>query len=239
MLDDFCPSKVTTDARKRFRGSIALAALVYGTAAAAIVGATATAHKVMEEELTQVEFAPPPEPEPPPPPVVEAAPPPPSGRPKVKRQEIPPPDEIPDEKPEESDQDLAETSEGGPQDGFLDGVEGGTGTAAAPPPPPPPPPPPAPVKIEPLIPPVNSPGNDRPKYSAGARRKGIEGTVVVSFDVLEDGRVANPRIESGPEELRENVLEAALGWRFKPAHRGGKPVKYRMTKSVLFRLDDE
>ena len=237
MLDDFCPSKVTTAARKRFRGSIAVAALVYGTSAAAVVGATATAHKALEEELTQVEFAPPPEPPPPPPPVVQAAPPPPSGRPKVKRQEIPPPDVIPDEKPDESDKALAETGEGGPQDGFLDGVEGGTGTAAAPPPPPPPPPP-APVKIEPLIPPVESAGNDRPKYSAGARRKGIEGTVIVSFDVLEDGRVANPRIESGPEELRQNVLEAALQWRFKPAHRGATPVKHRMKKSVVFRLED-
>ena len=233
MLDDFCPSKVTTASRKRFRGSIAIAALVYGTAAAAVVAATATARKVMEEELTQVEFAPPPEPEPAPPPV-EAAAPQRTARPKVKRQEIAPPDTISDEKLKESNKALAETGEGGPTDGFLDGVEGGTGTAAVPPPPPPP----APVKIEPLIVPVERPGNDRPKYSAGARRKGIEGVVVVSFEVQEDGSVRSPQIISGPEEPRSTVLETALRWRFQPARRGGKPIKHRMKKSVVFRLED-
>jgi hypothetical protein len=34
------------------------------------------------------------------------------------------------------------------------------------------------------------------------------------------------------------VLEAALQWHFQPARRGGKPVKYRMKKTVVFRLED-
>jgi protein TonB len=79
---------------------------------------------------------------------------------------------------------------------------------------------------------------EKPRYSASARRKGIEGTVVVAFDVLEDGSVANPQVVSGPEELRECVLRAAPSWHFRPAHRGDKVVRYRMQMPVVFRLED-
>jgi protein TonB len=81
-------------------------------------------------------------------------------------------------------------------------------------------------------------GNDKPRYSASARRKGIEGTVIVAFDVLEDGSVANVQVVSGPDELRDSVLRAALQWRFQPARRGNKPVRYRKQMPVTFRLDD-
>jgi protein TonB len=233
MFDDFNSSSVNQQARKRFGGSMAAAIVLYGTSSAAIVGATATAREVIEEKETQIEFAPPPEPEPPPPPVEAAPPPKPSPRPKVKRATLKPPDEIPLEKPKESDDALAEAGEAGPQDGFLDGVEGGTGTAPAPPPPPPPP------KPEKTIPPVGLSSNDeKPKYTSSARRKGIEGVVVVTFEVLENGKVSSPRIVSGPRELHETVIKFVMNWRFKPAHRGGKAVRYRLTKQFRFRLED-
>jgi protein TonB len=78
----------------------------------------------------------------------------------------------------------------------------------------------------------------KPKYSASARRKGIEGTVVVTFEVLENGTAANPQVVSGPEELRDCVLRAVPTWRFEPAHRGDKKVRFRMRKAVVFRLED-
>jgi protein TonB len=209
--------------------------VIYGGSSAAIVAATATVQKVIEEELQQVEFAkaPPPEPEPPPPPP-EAAPPQAKNlRPKVKRPELVTPVKISDEKLKESDKKLAEAGESGPVDGFLDGVEGGTGNGHPPPPPPPPPP-----KAEPLVLPVAVGTLEKPKYSPSAKRKGIEGVVVVAFIVLEDGRVANPRIVSGPPEFHESVLRTALLWRFRPAHRGGKPVRYPMQRPVRFVLED-
>ena len=49
-----------------------------------------------------------------------------------------------------------------------------------------------------MIAPVDTGKNEKPKYSAAAKRKGVEGTVVVAFEVLEDGSVANPQILSGP-----------------------------------------
>ena len=217
---------------------MAAAMVIYGGTSAAVVGATATVHKIVEEKETQVEFAPPPEPEPPPPP---PPPPPPqaspqeaNARPRVKRPELVTPTKISDEKLAESSKPLAPAGESGPVDGFLDGVPGGTGTAPGASRPAPPPPP----KPEPLILPVESRANGKPRYSPAAKRKGIEGTVVVAFDVLEDGTVANARIVSGPAELQESVLRIVPSWRYQPAHRGTEKVRYRMKKSIVFRLED-
>lgn len=235
MFDDFCPSSSIRESRARFRRSIAAAVVVYGGATATIVGATATIHRVVEEKETQVAFAPPPEPVPEPPPPIPAAPKS-SPRPKARRPELAPPDKISDEKLKESDKPLAAAGPVGPTDGYLDGAIGGTGTgtAAAPPPPPPPAP-----KAGPIIPPVDTARNERPRYSAAAKRKGIEGTVVVAFDVLEDGSVANPQILSGPAELHECVLRVVPTWHFLAARRGDEKVRFHMKKTIVFRLEDD
>lgn len=237
MFDDFQKTK-ERDARRRFGGSIAVAVLLYGGISSVVVAATATARLVSEEKLTQVEFAPPPEPEPapPPPPVAEPPPVQKTARPKVKRQELAPPDEMPDEKPKESDAPLAEAEAPGPLDGFTDGVENGTGSAPAPPPPPPPPPPPS--KPEPIKKPSELSGNRQPPYPKAAARQEVEGSVVVEFTVLPDGKTANPRIVSGPSIFHEAVLAAVLSWRFEPASQGGKKIQFKMTKTVIFRLED-
>lgn len=236
MFDDFCQSPGTRESRARFHRSLVAAVVVYGTGSAAIVGATATIHRIVAEKETQVTFAPPLEPEPPPPPP-PTAPPRASPRPKARRPELAPPDKISNEKLRESDKPLAAAAPGGPVDGFLDGTLGGTGTGTAPAAPPPPPPP-AP-KAEPLVPPVDSGRNEKPMYSAAAKRKGIEGTVVVAFDVLEDGTVADPRILSGPAELQECVLRALSSWHFIAARRGSEKVRFHMKRSIVFRLEDE
>jgi periplasmic protein TonB len=239
MFDDFCASSAAKESRARFRGSAAAAVFIYGTSGAAIVGASATAHQIVEAKETQVTFAAPPEPAPPPPPLTAQTPQPKANpRPRVKRPELAPPDKISDEKLKESDKPLAAADESGPRDGFLDGTPGGTGTGtgvAAPPPPPTPPPP----KVEPLVAPVDAGHNEKPRYSAAAKRKGIEGTVVVAFDVLEDGSVANPQILSGPPELQECVLRTVPSWHFSPARRGTERVRFRMKRSIVFRLEDD
>jgi protein TonB len=234
MFDDFSKDETSPDAKKRLRGSIVGATLVYVVAAGALVAATATARQVVEEQLTQVEFAPPPEPEPEPePPKIEEAPKPTvSPRPKMKRAAIQPPKEIPLEKPKESDAELAAAGDTGPVDGFLDGVEGGTGSGRVAPPPPPPPPPPKPGKV---TGPVEL-DNPQPKYPKSAERKGIEGVVVVSFEVLEDGRCTSAKIVSGPEEFHETVLKAVATWRYRPAMQDGKKIRKRTTKRVVFQL---
>jgi len=216
---------------------MAVAVVSYGALAMAVIGGASAATTAVIEKETQVEFAAPPPPPPPPPPPTPVEQPQPlaATRPKVKRKELKAPEKLPDEKPKESDAPLSDAAPSGPTDGFLNGVEGGTGTGVAKAPPPPPP---APAKPEPTIPPKPSASNPAPQYSASARRKEIEGVVVVAFDVLENGTVANVTIVSGPEELHDNVLKTVKTWRFEPAKRGGKPIRMRQTKSIRFRLDD-
>jgi protein TonB len=235
MFDDFRPSASSQVARKRMGGSMLAAAVLYGSIGALIIGGTTAATTTVVESMTQVEFAPPPPP-PPPMPEPQQAEPVANARPKLKRHELKPPDVVPTEKPKESNEALSASEGTGPVDGFLNGVEGGTGTAAAKPsaaiaPP-------APLKPQPLIAAIAAKGNSAPAYSASAKRKEIEGVVVVSFDVLENGSVANLQIVSGPEELREGVMKTVLSWRFTPASRGGKPVRTRLTKAIRFQLSD-
>jgi protein TonB len=234
MFEDFAISQQQQQTRKRMRRSFAIAFAIYGTAGAALVSASNTARKLIKEDLMQVKFAAPPEikpePKPEPPPPVEA-PKPKTARAGVSQRKtaLKPPDEMPKEKPAESDAPLVQATESGPQDGVL-GVVGGTGkdsVTAAPPPPPPK-----------LVAPKEQPGNKQPAYPKRAERDQVEGEVLVAFDVLEDGRVVNPKIVKGPAEFHEAVLQAALTWRYKPAMLGDKPVKHRMTKLVVFRLED-
>jgi protein TonB len=234
MFDDFQAPANKKEARKRFGGSIALAVALYGTVGGLIVAGTATARKVAEEELTQVEFAPAPEPEPPPPPpepvpaAVAAM------RPKANRPKMAPPKEVPLEKPAESDKPLVEAGPPGPVEGSLDGVEGGKGTgrvgAAQPSPPK--------RTNTPFTAPVPDRNNVAPGYTPKLRRAGVEGVVVVTFEVSETGTVVGPRIVSGPAEFHELVLKTVSQWRFRPAMRDGKPLRFRKTQAIRFRLED-
>lgn len=225
-FDDFQPVTRDREARRRLRGSIGAALMLYGGLSAGVIIATATARHVVEEELRQVEFVSAvPEPAPAPTPAPEVTPE--RARPRAARPKLRPPDEISKAKLRESDDALAPAGDSGSIGGFLDGVEGGTGNAR-----------PAPRKAEPTTPPAALGGNKVPRYSAKVRRKGIEGVVVVTFDVTVSGTVTNVRVVSGPEELRPIVEQAVASWRFRPARRGDKAIPWRKTQSIRFRLED-
>ena len=55
----------------------------------------------------------------------------------------------------------------------------------------------------------------KPVYPPDARAAGITGTVEVELTVDADGKVVDARAISGPAELHEAAVEAALQWRFK------------------------
>ena len=79
------------------------------------------------------------------------------------------------------------------------------------------------------------PGNDAPSYPRNAQRRGIEGDVWVSFDILPNGQVANAKVEKGPPELHATVLETVATWRYQPPTLDGKPVARRIKKVFRFR----
>jgi len=75
------------------------------------------------------------------------------------------------------------------------------------------------------------------EYSGEARRKKIQGLVVVSIVVDENGLPAAPQVVKGlGYGLDENAIRAAMQYRFQPATRDGKPVPVRITIQVRFSL---
>lgn len=75
-------------------------------------------------------------------------------------------------------------------------------------------------------------------YPESARKDGVEGRVVVSFVVNEQGAVTDLKVEKGltPEcdEAALNVVRNMPNWI--PATHRGKPVKVKFRLPVLFRL---
>jgi periplasmic protein TonB len=79
----------------------------------------------------------------------------------------------------------------------------------------------------------------KPRYPDSARRRGIEGTVVVKAYVTEQGRVAEVQVEqsAGYADLDRAAVEAVGRWRFEPAHRGRQPIAMWVSIPVTFVLN--
>jgi len=77
----------------------------------------------------------------------------------------------------------------------------------------------------------------RPRYTEEARRRTVEGEVVVEIVVGSDGRVGDVRIlQRLGSGLDERAVEAVRQWRFEPAMRAGVPVAVLVEVAVEFRL---
>jgi len=80
-----------------------------------------------------------------------------------------------------------------------------------------------------------------PTYPEGARLKGLEGVVELTFVVDREGNVRDvdvTRVE-GDERFAEAAREAITRWKFKPALLDGKPVPVRCTQRMRFELIKE
>ncbi|MBK1680957.1 energy transducer TonB [Rhodocyclus tenuis] len=80
--------------------------------------------------------------------------------------------------------------------------------------------------------------NPAPVYPMSCRRRGEQGTVLLTVLVLADGTVGDIGIRrsSGYPDLDESALKAVSRWRFVPASRGGKPLDWRYSLPVIFNL---
>jgi protein TonB len=65
----------------------------------------------------------------------------------------------------------------------------------------------------------------KPDYPADARAAGVEGVVVIQVTVDEQGNVAEARAVSGPVQLQQVSINAALQAKFSPTLLMGEPVK--------------
>ena len=80
--------------------------------------------------------------------------------------------------------------------------------------------------------------NPKPSYPMGPYRAGIEGTVWLRVQVLEDGSVGSVEISqsSGNEELDQSALTTVKKWRFNAAVQGGKTAAQFVRIPITFKL---
>jgi TonB family protein len=77
----------------------------------------------------------------------------------------------------------------------------------------------------------------RPDYTEEARKRGIEGEVVVEVVVRRDGSVGEVRLVQGlGGGLDQRAIDAVRQWRFSPARRHGTPVDVMVEVAVEFKL---
>jgi len=80
--------------------------------------------------------------------------------------------------------------------------------------------------------------NPAPAYPFAARKRGQEGRVVLSVEVLPTGDAGAISIErsSGVASLDRAAAEAVRRWRFRPARHGGSPVRATVHVPIRFAL---
>jgi len=75
-----------------------------------------------------------------------------------------------------------------------------------------------------------------PVYPKEAKKKHIEGTVVLRAMIQKDGTVRDVRLISGPPELTDAAMTAVAQWRYTPTMLENEPVEVDTTISVVFKL---
>ena len=66
----------------------------------------------------------------------------------------------------------------------------------------------------------------------------VTGTVIIAFEITEEGTVRHPTVVYGPRLLQPPVLEAVRQWRFKPFVLGGKPTPMATSVSIPITFND-
>ena len=96
----------------------------------------------------------------------------------------------------------------------------------------------APVEVLPEIDPRR--GLSEPLYPAMLIRQGVEGTVILSVQVLENGHVGEVRIDqsSGNRRLDDSAVREARRWKLVPGTRDGVPVVFWKQIPITFRIRD-
>ena len=77
----------------------------------------------------------------------------------------------------------------------------------------------------------------KPVYAPESLAKGDEGAIVVEASISASGTVDTIQILwSGCERLEKSALAAVRQWRYEQVRVNGKPVPFKVTASVPFRL---
>ncbi|MDP2155295.1 MAG: energy transducer TonB [Sulfuricella sp.] len=109
-------------------------------------------------------------------------------------------------------------------------------------------PPSPPAQVQPAAEPAAEPPrynadyliNPPPAYPLAARRRGIEGAVLVRAEISAGGECQRAELKksSGHEMLDHAALEAVKKWRFVPAKRGSQAVVAWVEVPITFKLEN-
>lgn len=82
--------------------------------------------------------------------------------------------------------------------------------------------------------------NPPPAYPLAARRRGIEGSVLVRAEVQADGSCSRVELKktSGFDPLDQAALEAVRKWRFVPAKKGSQSITAWVEVPITFKLEN-
>ena len=77
----------------------------------------------------------------------------------------------------------------------------------------------------------------KPKYTADAMRRKVEGTVEVDAVILADGTVGDVTVKRSLDpDLDAEAIRATKQWRFRPGTKDGEPVAVQVSIELTFRL---
>jgi len=76
--------------------------------------------------------------------------------------------------------------------------------------------------------------SEKPVYPKEAKKKHLEGPVLVQFEVDETGNVVGAESKSGDPILAAAALDAIKKWKFKPFLRDGKAIRIRGEMPFMF-----
>jgi len=76
----------------------------------------------------------------------------------------------------------------------------------------------------------------QPEYPKKARKKHVQGQVVLQAVITTNGDIADLRLISGPELLVPSAMAAVRQWKYKPYFLQGKPVQVETQVSVIYTL---
>ncbi|HIP38869.1 MAG TPA: energy transducer TonB [Desulfocapsa sulfexigens] len=81
--------------------------------------------------------------------------------------------------------------------------------------------------------------NPKPAYPTLARKRNLQGSVILSITVLANGAVGNVTVHksSGHEILDNSALKTVLTWHFLPGTQNGRPVSMEVQVPIHFKLD--
>jgi TonB family protein len=76
-----------------------------------------------------------------------------------------------------------------------------------------------------------------PEYTEQARKKKIQGTVMLSLTVAVDGTTRDIKVVKGVGYgLDEKAVETVSRWKFSPALKDGQPIEKEISVEVSFHL---